>query len=228
MRQLLNDYPATAGLLLLTFAGDLRGAGRGALLLQQPPRAPVEGGPMSQSVLFDAPGPRTIRPTPGLHGPHRRGDRGARSRSSSTGSTRRTSSSAEKWEVFTTPDYLRFILVDGLIETLKMAACGDRSAPWCSAWCSASASSPTTGFVRVPVLGHGRVLPGGAGAAADDLLLLPLRHRPRRRPARSGAWCGRCRSTTAPCSPRCSAPASSRCRPARPRPPTPSVCARAR
>ena len=30
----------------------------------------------------------------------------------------------DKWEVFTTPDYLRFILVDGLVETLKMAAAG--------------------------------------------------------------------------------------------------------
>jgi glutamate transport system permease protein len=30
----------------------------------------------------------------------------------------------DKWEVFVTPDYVRFIIVDGLWETLKMAAAG--------------------------------------------------------------------------------------------------------
>ena len=49
----------------------------------------------------------------------------------------------DKWEVFVTPDYVRVILVDGLLNTLKMAAVaivGARSSASCWAW----PSSPTT------------------------------------------------------------------------------------
>ena len=38
----------------------LRRARRGLLVRRQPARAPLGGGPMSASVLFDAPGPRTV------------------------------------------------------------------------------------------------------------------------------------------------------------------------
>jgi glutamate transport system permease protein len=83
----------------------------------------MEGGPMSQSVLFDAPGPRTIRR-------HRiytvltvaaivAAIAFAAYRFNETGQFE-----ADKWELFTTPDYLEFILVDGLLETLKMALGG--------------------------------------------------------------------------------------------------------
>ncbi len=75
---------------------------------------------MSQSVLFDAPGPRTIRR-------HRLYTVLALAvllgviafvlyRFQQEGQLE-----ADKWEVFTTPEYVRFILVDGLLETLKMA-----------------------------------------------------------------------------------------------------------
>ena len=123
MRQLLNDYPGDRWALLRHVRRDLRGAGRDRLPLQQPARAPMEVGPMSQSVLFDAPGPRTIR----------------RHRVYTVITVMLIAAAiaftvykldqsgqfaAEKWEVFTTPDYIEFILVDGLLETLKMAACG--------------------------------------------------------------------------------------------------------
>lgn len=76
---------------------------------------------MSNSVLFDAPGPRTVR----------------RHRIYSVVAllavlaalafvVKRFYDSGEfdgdKWEVFVTPDYVRVILVDGLLNTLKMAA----------------------------------------------------------------------------------------------------------
>ena len=76
---------------------------------------------MSQSVLFDAPGPRTVRRHRvytvlmvlvliGLVAI-------VVSRFQEKGQFE-----ADKWEVFTTPEYVRFILVEGLLETLKMAA----------------------------------------------------------------------------------------------------------
>lgn len=78
---------------------------------------------MSASVLFDAPGPRTVRR-------HRLYTvltllailgflALAAVRLQNEGQFE-----AEKWEVFTTPDYIEFILVDGLLQTLKMAAAG--------------------------------------------------------------------------------------------------------
>lgn len=78
---------------------------------------------MTNSVLFDSPGPRTI----------------ARHRVYTVLALAviaailalvvlrlqsRGQFEADKWEVFATPDYLRFILVDGLLTTLKMAAGG--------------------------------------------------------------------------------------------------------
>jgi glutamate transport system permease protein len=83
----------------------------------------MEDRAMSQSVLFDAPGPRTVRR-------HRLytvlalavilgAVAFAAYRLNEEGQF-----AGDKWEVFTTPDYLRFILVDGLVETLKMAAGG--------------------------------------------------------------------------------------------------------
>ncbi len=76
-----------------------------------------------QSVLFDAPGPRTV----------------ARHRIYTVLAlalvvallglvayrlNEREQFAGDKWEVFVTADYLRFILVDGLWQTLKMAAAG--------------------------------------------------------------------------------------------------------
>ncbi|SDD99071.1 amino acid ABC transporter permease [Nocardioides lianchengensis] len=75
---------------------------------------------MSASVLFDAPGPRTV----------------ARHRVYNVVAVLLVAAAvawalwrlyddgqfeADKWEVFTTPDYVRVLLVDGLLNTLKMA-----------------------------------------------------------------------------------------------------------
>ena len=76
---------------------------------------------MTTGILFDAPGPRTVVR-------HRIYSAVALvgliltivwavGRLSDAGQFE-----AAKWEVFTTPDYLRVILVDGLLNTLKMAA----------------------------------------------------------------------------------------------------------
>lgn len=78
---------------------------------------------MSQSVLFDAPGPRTIRrhriytvlTLVGILGVVAFAGYRFQQEGQFEG---------DKWEVFTTPSYLEFILVDGLLETLKMAAGG--------------------------------------------------------------------------------------------------------
>ncbi len=78
---------------------------------------------MSQSVLFDAPGPRTIRR-------HRLYTvitvaviAGAIAYAAYR-LNQENQFTADKWEVFTTPEFVEFILVDGLLETLKMAAGG--------------------------------------------------------------------------------------------------------
>ncbi len=76
---------------------------------------------MTHSVLYDAPGPRTVRrhrlygfmALVGLLGVlafviNRFDDAGQ--------------FEGDKWEVFVTPDYVRVLLVDGLLNTLKMAA----------------------------------------------------------------------------------------------------------
>lgn len=78
---------------------------------------------MSQSVLFDAPGPRTVRrhrlytvltllalAALVVFAAYRLNTEGQ--------------FDGDKWEVFVTPDYMRVILVEGLVETLKMAAGG--------------------------------------------------------------------------------------------------------
>ena len=83
----------------------------------------MEGRTMSQSVLFDAPGPRTIR---------RHRVYTVLTVAAIVGVvafavyklTQQDQFEADKWEVFTTPDYLRVILVDGVLDTLKMAAAG--------------------------------------------------------------------------------------------------------
>ena len=93
---------------------------RGHLAVVLPRRAKGEGGPMSASVLFDAPGPRTV----------------ARHRIYTVISiaalvamvafavwTLYDAGQLEYalWEPFFTPEYVEYILVDGLLETLKMA-----------------------------------------------------------------------------------------------------------
>lgn len=78
---------------------------------------------MSQSVLFDAPGPKTIR---------RHRIYGVITVLVIAGLVafaiyrlqEKEQFTSDKWEVFFTPDYVRFIFVDGLWETLKMAAGG--------------------------------------------------------------------------------------------------------
>ena len=54
------------------------------------------------------------------------------------------------WEPFVTPDYVRAILVDGLLDTLKMAFLAIARRGRLRRWSSASASSPTTRLVRWP------------------------------------------------------------------------------
>ena len=78
---------------------------------------------MSQSVLFDAPGPRTILrhrlytviTVVALVGVVAYAVYKLNEEEQFT---------ADKWEVFTTPDYLEFIFIDGVLETLKMAVGG--------------------------------------------------------------------------------------------------------
>lgn len=78
---------------------------------------------MSQDVLFDAPGPRTVRR-------HRIYTVVALLALAAVvflvvqRLAAKDQFTADKWEVFTTPEYLRFILVDGLLITLRMAAGG--------------------------------------------------------------------------------------------------------
>jgi glutamate transport system permease protein len=75
---------------------------------------------MTTSVLYDAPGPRTILRHRIYSGVALLGIIGVLAfvfvRFNDAGVFE-----AEQWEVFTTPDYVRVILVDGLLETLKMA-----------------------------------------------------------------------------------------------------------
>ncbi len=78
---------------------------------------------MSQSVLFDAPGPRTIR----RHRVYTVLTLAAIAGAVAFAAyklNQQDQFTGDKWEVFTTPAYLRVILVEGLLETLKMAAGG--------------------------------------------------------------------------------------------------------
>ena len=85
-----------------------------------PRRATVEGGPMSASVLFDAPGPGRSPGTGSTRSP-------AWSRSSALVAfavwTMYDAGQLEYaiWEPFLTPEYIEAILVDGLLKTLQMA-----------------------------------------------------------------------------------------------------------
>lgn len=78
---------------------------------------------MSQSVLFDAPGPKTIR-RHRLYTVLTVVAIAAAVAFAVYKLNQQEQFAADKWEVFTTPDYVKVILVDGLLETLKMAACG--------------------------------------------------------------------------------------------------------
>ena len=81
----------------------------------------MAGSDMTASVLFDAPGPRTIR---------RHRLYGVAGLAAVAGALAWViwrfydagDFEGDKWEVFVTPDYVRVILVDGLLNTLKMAA----------------------------------------------------------------------------------------------------------
>lgn len=76
-----------------------------------------------QSVLFDAPGPRTVR----RHRVYTVVTLLAIAAALVVVAYRlqqRDQFAGDRWEVFATPEYLEFILVDGLLETLKMAAGG--------------------------------------------------------------------------------------------------------
>ncbi len=99
----------------------LRGAGRGGVVRRQPARAAMGGGQMSDStVLFDAPGPRTV----------------ARHRLYTVAAIvvlavvvafavyrlyERGQFEYAKWEPLVTPRYIEALLVDGLLVTLQMA-----------------------------------------------------------------------------------------------------------
>lgn len=78
---------------------------------------------MSQSVLFDAPGPRTIR----RHRLYTVLTLAAILAALAFAAYRLQQEGqfeADRWEVFTTPEFVEFIIVDGLLQTLKMAAGG--------------------------------------------------------------------------------------------------------
>jgi glutamate transport system permease protein len=83
----------------------------------------MEDRPMSQSVLFDAPGPKTIR-RHRLYTVLTLAVIAGAVAFTAYKLNQEEQFTADKWEVFTTPDYVRVILVDGLVETLKMAAGG--------------------------------------------------------------------------------------------------------
>ena len=121
MRGFTNDYSAQRLGIFVMLRDRLHRDRRGRVLPLEPSRAALEGGHMTTSVLFDAPGPRTVR-RHRLYGVlavlgllavlafaiDRFYDAGQ--------------FEGDKWEVFVTPDYVRVILVDGLLNTLKMAA----------------------------------------------------------------------------------------------------------
>ena len=189
-----------------------------------PRRAKGEGGPMSASVLFDAPGPRTVarhriytrrqprragggwspsssgRCTTRVSSSTRCGSRSSPPSTSSTSSST-ASSRPSRWPFFV--DHLRGRLRPRLRRRQAVA----------------------TAVGAVARLAGRGVLPRRAGAAADGLLLLPAGHRQRsaelvlvrgHRPdalQRRRSWR------------RSSAPASTPCRAARPRRRTPSACA---
>ena len=81
----------------------------------------VEGGPMSASVLFDAPGPEDRRPAPRLLDRQHRGP-GRLRRPSRCGRCTTAGSSTTRCGSRSSPrSTSRFILVDGLLQTLQMA-----------------------------------------------------------------------------------------------------------
>ena len=117
-----------------------------SLVRRQPARASLEGGAMSQtSVLFDVPGPRTrarhriytviaLVVIPAWSRLVLRFDAPGQF-------------AYALWEPFLTPDYIRALLVDGLLDTLRMAFFSVILAVVFGA-SSASASSPTTPRAR--------------------------------------------------------------------------------
>ena len=84
----------------------------------------------------------------------------------------------DKWEVFATPRYLEFIIVDGLVKTLQMAAAAIVGAMVLGLVLGIGKISDHQ-WIRLPALGDRGVLPRRPGAHADDLLLRRLRHLPR-------------------------------------------------
>ena len=106
MRFFTNDQADARTLIFITFA-------IGYIIIVElisarglRPRAPLEGGPMSSSVLFDVPGPRTRRPAPALHRPGRPGAGGAGRRSCCVRMKNTGQLAYDKWEPFLTPEYI--------------------------------------------------------------------------------------------------------------------------
>ena len=141
--QLHQRLPDRADRHLRLLRGRLHRAGRDRLVLRQPPRATLEGGLNERERPVRRPRAAHRRPAPDLHvlavvalvgvlayAVWRLYDAGQ--------------FEYAKWEPFLTPDYVEALLVDGLLETLKMAFTAIIGAVVFGAWSSASASCPTT------------------------------------------------------------------------------------
>ena len=83
----------------------------------------------------------------------------------------------EKWEVFVTPDYVRALLVDGLLNTLKMAFTAILGLAVVFGFVFGRRQAVGARLGPLAIVGGRRVLPGGARAAADGLHLVCAGHR---------------------------------------------------
>ena len=121
MRSFTNDFPGQRNGLFIAFALGYIVIVEGFSFLADSSRTPLEGVHMSTSVLFDAPGPAHAWPGTGSTPSLLRWACWLCSPGPSGGLYDAKQFEADKWEVFVTPDYVRALLVDGLLNTLKMA-----------------------------------------------------------------------------------------------------------
>ena len=227
MKSLTNDNASQRIGIFLAFALIFVVLVEVALVPRPPARAPLEDRPMSASVLFDAPVPGPLAATASTRSPPAPCWR-SWSPSWSGASRTRASSPTPSGSRSITPSYVE-VLLDGARSTPCDGLQRDPARRVVFGLVFGIGKLSDARVAALAELGRRGVLPRRAGAAADDLHLLPVRRGHPRRLRRLLERRGRrWRSTTAPCSPRSSGPASTRCPTVRPRRPTPSACARPR
>ena len=118
MRGLLNDYATARTAIFHHVRGDLRDPRRGAVLRRTPDRTKGPSG-MSGSVLFEPPG-RGRSPDTDLRGLASLGLLAVLAYAVLR-LQQNDQFEYQKWEPFLSPTYINTILVNGVLETLKMA-----------------------------------------------------------------------------------------------------------